>query len=93
MLDLRQIHSLTDFQRNTKQYVTQLQESTKPVILTINGEAALVIQDANSYQKLLDELEIARSIAAIKQSMQEFEQGEGQDARKALTELGEELGI
>lgn len=93
MLDLRQIHSLTDFQRNTKKYVTQLQESTKPVILTINGEAALVIQDAISYQKLLDELEIARSIAAVKQSMQEFEQGEGQGARKALTELGEELGI
>lgn len=81
MLDLQEIHSLSDFQRNTKRYVSHLQQSHKPVILTVNGEAALVVQDALSYQKLLDELELARSTAAVKQSMQEFAEGKGKDAR------------
>jgi prevent-host-death family protein len=87
MLNIRNIHALSEFQRNTKFYVQQLRETQQPLVLTVNGEAALVVQDAESYQQLLDELELARSVLAIKQSQKEFAEGKDRDAREALEEL------
>lgn len=43
---------ISRLERNAKQYVTQLQESTKPVILTGNGEAVLGSQNVIPCQKL-----------------------------------------
>ncbi|MEI7578354.1 MAG: type II toxin-antitoxin system prevent-host-death family antitoxin [Armatimonadota bacterium] len=59
MVDLRQVFSLTDFLRHHKDHVARLGASKKPVILTVNGKPALVLQDAASYQDLLDRLEEA----------------------------------
>ncbi len=59
MLDLRQVFTLTDFLRNHKDLVARVTESRKPVVLTVKGKPALVLQDADSYQELLDRLETA----------------------------------
>ena len=56
----RDIHSLTDFKQHTPDFVEQLKQTGEPLILTINGKAELVVQDAASYQKLLDLAEEAR---------------------------------
>ena len=93
-VNIRDIHSLSDFQRNTRQYVTQLQDSHKPVVLTVNGKAALVVQDAEAYQEMLDELEIARSASVIKQRIEQFNRdGIDLDAKGALEQLGKDLGL
>lgn len=59
MLDLRQVFSQTDFLRSHKEMVARLTETHKPVVLTVKDKPALVIQDAESYQVLLDRLEEA----------------------------------
>ena len=59
MLDLRQVFSVTDFLRNHKELIARVTETRKPVVLTVKGKPALVIQDADSYQELLDRLERA----------------------------------
>jgi hypothetical protein len=41
-IDLRNIHSLTDFKRNANAYVEQLQATQLPLVLTVNGKAAVV---------------------------------------------------
>ena len=93
-VDIRDIHSLSDFQRNTKQYATQLRDSRKPVVLTVNGKAALVVQDAEAYQEMLDELEIARSANVVKQRMNQFEQdGVSLNAKAALKRLDKDLCV
>ena len=53
MLDIsRDIHSLTDFKKNTSEFINQLKQTGEPLVLTINGKAELVVQDAAAYQKL-----------------------------------------
>ena len=59
MLDLRQVFSVTDFLRNHKELIARATETRKPVVLTVKGKPALVIQDADSYQELMDRLECA----------------------------------
>ena len=71
----RDIHSLSSFKRNTLEFIEQMKQTGEPVILTVNGKAELVVQDAESYQKLLDALERLEAIAGIKQGLQDVEAG------------------
>ena len=55
VLDLKQnITSLSNFQRNTRELVQRLRDTGRPLVLTVNGRASLVVQDAAAYQHLLD---------------------------------------
>ena len=62
----KDIHSLTDFKRNTTEFVQRLKQTKHPVVLTVNGKAELVVQDAESYQKLLDAFELLETLKGIK---------------------------
>ncbi len=77
MIDAPGPRSVTEFQRNLKQYVGKLKKKKAPLILTVNGRAELVVQNAQSYQALLDRLERAETLAAVRQGMEEFERREG----------------
>jgi len=46
--------SLSTFKRDTAKIVRQLKKTGQPMVLTVNGKAELVVQDAASYQKLLE---------------------------------------
>jgi hypothetical protein len=51
MLDLaNDIRSLSDFKRNTVDLLDRLRKTGHPMVLTINGKAELVVQDAEAYQ-------------------------------------------
>jgi PHD/YefM family antitoxin component YafN of YafNO toxin-antitoxin module len=54
MISLDNIHSFTQFQRNAKAFADQVRGTKKPLILTVNGEAALVVHEAGAFQELLD---------------------------------------
>ena len=93
MIDLREARSVTEFQRNLKGYVGRLKEKKTPLVLTVNGRAELIVQDADSYQKLLDRLERAETVAAIRQGMEQFERGEGIPLEKAERRLRKKHGF
>ena len=61
----RDIQSLSTFKRNTNELIIQMKETGNPVVLTINGKAELVVQDAEFYQKLLNSIEYLESIIAV----------------------------
>ena len=93
MIDLRDVHSVTEFQRNLKDYVGQLRAKKTPLVLTVNGRAELVVQNAESYQALLDRLERAETLAAIRQGIEEFKRGEGIPLEKAAQKLRRKHGF
>jgi prevent-host-death family protein len=88
MINLREeINSLSNFKRNTSEFIEQLKETGKPIILTINGRAELVVQDAGSYQKLLEIAERLETIEALKPAIEEMKAGKGEPAEKVFAEL------
>jgi prevent-host-death family protein len=94
MVNLSQdIHPLTDFKRNTSDFVSRMKKTRRPVVLTVNGKAELVVQDAGSYQQVLDRLERFEAVEAIRLGIAAAEQGRVKPARKALAELQAKLGI
>ncbi len=50
-----------------------MKESGNPLILTINGQAELVLQDAVSYQKLLDYIKQLEAMIVVKQELKSTE--------------------
>jgi prevent-host-death family protein len=93
MIDLREVRSVTEFQRNVKEYVNRLKEKRSPLVLTVNGRAEIVVQDAESYQELLDRLERAETLAAIRQGLQQFEDGQGMPLEEAEKRLRKKHGF
>jgi PHD/YefM family antitoxin component YafN of YafNO toxin-antitoxin module len=76
MLDIsRDIHSLTDFKKNTSEFVNQLKQTGEPVVRTINGKAELVVQDAAAYQELRQIPEEARLLEGVRQGIEDMRAG------------------
>ncbi|WP_406694451.1 type II toxin-antitoxin system Phd/YefM family antitoxin [Singulisphaera sp. Ch08] len=88
MLDLnRDIDSLSNFKRNTPEFLRQLKESGHPVVLTINGKAELVVQDSASYQRLLELEEKAERMEALQASLADMKAGRVIPAESMLAEM------
>jgi prevent-host-death family protein len=87
------IHSLTDFKRNSNQFMKQMQDTGNPVVLTVNGKAALVVQDAAAYQQLLEAVERAEAIAGIRRGLEQMHRGEGRPAAEFFAELKQKYGL
>ena len=64
MIKPEDVRSLTDFQRHTREHIRRLKQTGRPVVLTINGQAALVVQCAAAYQRQMEELERVRASAS-----------------------------
>ena len=93
MLDTREIHSLTDFLRNHKAHVRRLKKKQVPEVLTVNGKAQVVVQDAASYQLMLDRLNHLETLAAIQEGMASAERGELKPAAQVLAEMRARYGL
>jgi PHD/YefM family antitoxin component YafN of YafNO toxin-antitoxin module len=93
MLDTREIHSLTDFLRNHKAHVARLKETHAPEVLTVNGKAEVVVQDAASYQSMLDRFHHMETVAAIQEGMASAERGELKAAAQVLDEMRAKYGL
>ena len=93
MLDITNTKSLTDFNRNSREHVERLKESGEPELLTVNGEAAVVVQDAAAYQELLRKADYAETIEAIRAGMSAHQRGEGIDFLKAIEGLAARNGV
>lgn len=93
MFDLKQIRPVTDFNRNTKEHIKRLKKTGKPEVLTVNGQAQVVVQSAAGYQRLLDAAELANAVAGIRRGLAQAQGGEGRPMRQFLTELADKHGF
>jgi prevent-host-death family protein len=81
------IHSLSDFKRKTNELVDQIEQTGRPVVLTVHGKARLVVQDAGSYQKLLDSLDQAEALAGIRRGLEDIAAGRTQSVDEAFDDI------
>ncbi|MBX3147770.1 MAG: type II toxin-antitoxin system Phd/YefM family antitoxin [Gemmatimonadales bacterium] len=56
------IRPLADFRANLAAVVRQVQDTKRPVILTLHGRSAAVLVDAGEYEALLDRAELLEDI-------------------------------
>jgi prevent-host-death family protein len=89
----KDIQSLTAFRRNSGEFLRQLKRSKRPVVLTLNGKAQAVVQDAEAYQRLLDIAARADIYEAIRQGVDDAVHGRTRPACKVFNELRRRHGV
>jgi prevent-host-death family protein len=89
MLDIaNDIQSLSHFKRNSNHVMAKLKASGNPVILTVNGKAEVVVQDAAAYQRLMEQAQKAEMMEFLRESRDDAAVGLTVPARKFLESLG-----
>ena len=92
MLDLTEdIQSLTTFRRRSADFLKQLRKSKRPVVLTVNGKAAAVLQDVAAYQRLLDIAATADAREGIRQGLEDSQNGRSRPAEDVFREFRAEI--
>jgi hypothetical protein len=61
------------------------------LVLTVNGKAELVVQEAESYQELLEAAQLVETLKGIKRGLEQMKQGQGKKAEDFFSELFEQL--
>jgi len=85
MIDITSdIQSLTTFRRSSGKFLKQLKKTKRPVILTVNGKAEAVVQDAAAYQRLLDIAAYGSAEEGIRQGIDDFAHGRTMPAKQAF---------
>lgn len=94
MLDItKDIQSLTTFRRRSGEFLRQLKRSKRPVVLTVNGKAAAIVQDAQAYQRLLDAAAQADAGEGIRQGLEDVRERRLRPAREFFHEFESRHGI
>ena len=94
MLDIsKDIRSLSDFKRNTSELLEQMRGSGHPLVLTINGKAELVVQDAAAYQKLLERVDEMEALEGIQRGLADVGAGRVTPLKKFETEFRKKRGL
>ena len=71
MFQSSDIHTVTDFSRKPAEHIKRLAKNKRPELLTVNGKAAVVVQDAESYERMAALADYAESIQNIRQALSE----------------------
>jgi prevent-host-death family protein len=94
MLDITEdIQSLTSFRRRSGDFMKQLKKSKRPVVLTVRGKAAAIVQDAEAYQRLLDIAARADAEEGIRQGLDDVARGRTRPAREVFDQIRHRHGI
>ena len=94
MLDItKDIQSLTTFRRRSGDFMKQLKKSKRPVVLTVKGKAAAIVQDAEAYQRLLDIAARADSEEGIRQGLDDVAHGRTRPAKEFFDDIRRKHGI
>jgi prevent-host-death family protein len=94
MIDItRDIQSLTTFRRASGDFMKQLKKTKRPVVLTVNGKAAAVVQDAEAYQRLLDIAASAEIEEGIRQGLEDVKHGRTSPASEVFDKIRRKHGI
>jgi prevent-host-death family protein len=89
----KDIQPMTTFRNHSAEIMQHLKQTQRPVILTVNGKAAAVVQDAEAYQRLLDLAAEASAAEGIRQGLEDLANGRVHLAREVFDELRAEYDI
>lgn len=93
MIPQNQFETLDVFQEHAQERIRQLASSGLPLVLTVDGEPAVVVQDANAYRQLMEAVERAEVVLAVRQGLEGLADGEGLEFNEADAILRKRLGF
>ena len=89
----KDIQPMTTFRNHSAEIMQHLKQTRRPVVLTVNGKAAAVVQDAEAYQELLDLAASASAPEGIRQGLEDAAGGRTRPASAAFDAIRGRHGL
>jgi prevent-host-death family protein len=89
----KDIQAMTTFRNHSAKFLRRLRKTKRALVLTVNGKAAAVVQDAEAYQQLLDLAAEASAAEGIRQGLEDLANGRTRPAGEVLDEIRAEHDI
>ncbi len=83
----KEVHSLRDFERNAAELARRIKRTGRPLVLAIDNKAKLVVQDAASYERMLQQIDKLEAIEGIRKGLEDVKHGRFQPAKEAFEEI------
>jgi hypothetical protein len=93
MIELVEPTTVEELTRDAAATIEHVKETGHAHVLTVDGKAAVVIQDVASYWKLLDRLDYAEALEGIRLGIESMRRGEGIPAEEVFAELRAKYGL
>jgi PHD/YefM family antitoxin component YafN of YafNO toxin-antitoxin module len=94
MIDATQdVQPLATFRENSAELIEYLKTTHRPITLTVDGQTAIVIQEAAAYQRLLDLASEADEDEGLRQARADVIAGRTRPAREVFDEMRKEYRI
>ena len=88
------ITSFTDFRSRLRDHFDQSWGAQgRPLFVTSNGETEAVILSPATFDELMDQVELAKSLAVLDQSMADIKAGRTYPAKKAIKQIAKKLKL
>ena len=89
MFSSNDIHTITEFSRRPAEHLKRLTNSKRPEMYTHNGKPSVVIQDAESHERMAELADYADSILNIRKALSE----NGRSLDSFTAEFETQMGI
>ncbi len=93
MIRAEDMTSVAEHRGRLRDHLRQVNETGRPLFITANGETEAVVLSPAAYEALADQAELARSVAMVEASMEDIKAGRTINAKQAIHEIAEELGL
>jgi len=88
------IHPLSGFLRDHEAHLARLHQTGRPEVLTVDGRAQIVVQDAEAYQQLIELLDTVDADRVLRQRLASLDRDEaGVPADDVLAAVKARLGL
>lgn len=90
---MRRNHSqaFADFQAAPEPHLKRLHETGQPEYLRVDDQRHLVVQDAEAYERLLDELDRLHTIQELRAALDRGERGESLTLDEAFARVRQQI--
>ncbi len=89
----KKTETLADFNRNPEAVLERLRKSGDAMLLKVDDAGEVIVQDAASYQRLVDVVDRLESLAVIKEGLEDAAAGRSRPMREVLAELAEKYHL
>lgn len=85
MFSLEQdIQPLSEFRRNSAQFISKLKKENRTIVLTQHGKSAAVLVDVAAYQRMLDKIELMSELLEAERQINTGEVVSHEEAKRQI---------
>jgi len=89
----KDITSITQHRDHLRDHLNQVNATGRPMFITNkSGDTEAVVMSPKTYDNLMEQTELLRSLEMLDKSMAQVKAGKGKDLQKALRDIAKEIG-